>query len=176
MIKQKNPYISYISRPKCFNCYFTFLGSKCFNISQIKICPRGGKCLNTSKLHTTHDSFMIRFSYNWGIIVEFFLGYRPVHNFKNTEAYSELSQKSKMDIFAKILNNFQLLFTFEKSAVQNVWQGFIYTTGIRPFCLYWLGSVCDSNMVQRILSKIWMGIRFRKRWFIVELYKEIPPQ
>lgn len=154
-----------------FQLLFHIFGLKMFQYLTDQNMSQGGKCLNTSKLHTTHDSFMIRFSYNWGIIVEFFLGYRPVHNFKNTEAYSELSQKSKMDIFAKILNNFQLLFTFEKSAVQNIWQGFIYTTGICPFCLYWLGSVCDSNMAQRILSKIWMGIRFRKRWFIVDYIK-----
>lgn len=43
------------------------------------------------------------------LVVIMFLGYRPVHNCRNTEGNSELSQTSKK-IFAKILNGFLIPF------------------------------------------------------------------
>ena len=37
-----------------------------------------------------------------------------------------------------------------------------YTSGICPFCLCYLGSVCYSDMVWRLLPKIWMNTRIWK--------------
>ena len=49
---------------------------------------------------------MIGFSY----CCTTFLWYRSLRNCQNTEAYSEPCQISNMDVFAKILNNFQMFF------------------------------------------------------------------
>ena len=43
---------------------------------------------------------------------------------ESTEVYSELCQTYKMELFAKIVNGFQLLTIFAKNAILDVLQGF----------------------------------------------------
>ena len=44
------------------------------------------------------------------------------------EAYSELCKLCKMEVFAKIVNGFQLITIFAKSSFLDVWQGSEYAT------------------------------------------------
>ena len=44
-------------------------------------------------------------------------------NNKTTEAFSEPSQTSKMELFTKILSGFQILTIFEESSISEVWMG-----------------------------------------------------
>lgn len=41
-----------------------------------------------------------------------------------TEVYSESVQTYKMELFAEMINSFQLLTAFAKSSLLNVWMGF----------------------------------------------------
>ena len=46
-----------------------------------------------------------------------------------SEAYSEPSQTSKIELFEKVVNGFQPLTIFEKSSILDVWQGSEYASG-----------------------------------------------
>ena len=54
--------------------------------------------------HLLENNFIIGFSY----YCRTFLWYRSLCNCQNTEVYSEPCQISKMNVFAEILNNFQM--------------------------------------------------------------------
>ena len=49
---------------------------------------------------------------------------------EGTEAYSEPSQTSKMDSFAKIVNGVQPLIIFAKHSILDVWQGSEYASEV----------------------------------------------
>ena len=51
-----------------------------------------------------------------------------------SEAYSEPSQTSKMEFFAKIVNGFQLLTISAKRSIVDVWQCLEYTYDIAVTC------------------------------------------
>ena len=71
------------------------------------------------------------------------------------------------------LQKYLTIFIWEKHSLKCVKEFWIHLRNVPTF-LYCLGSVCNSDMVQRFLWKIWMNIRVWKSWFIIELYREIP--
>ena len=61
------------------------------------------------------------------------------------EAYSELSVKSKMELFVKIVNDFKLLIIFTKISITDVCLGSEYTSALKHYQISLDSSKLDIN-------------------------------
>ena len=61
----------------------------------------------------------------------------------HNEGYSEHCQTSKMELFEKIIENFESLTIFEKRSILNVWQGSEYASAAN-ICLFRIGEETNT--------------------------------
>ena len=92
------------------------------------------------------------------IYCRMFLGYRLVHIYYNTKAYSEPCQTCRMDLFAKILNNFRQLPAFQKSRI-SLWQWY----GLKAFTQ-------DLNNTKKDIGKVGLLLNCIKRFHLYFYY------
>ena len=63
-----------------------------------------------------------------------------------SEAYTKLSQTSKIELFAKIVSGSQLLTISVKSSILDVWQGSEWTSEVHPINLKEIWWKLENSM------------------------------